>query len=114
VSTYIVNQGEIENEILRLSDLLEAQTHEYGQALNARAVAEADYRVQYARSFTKYRFEKLSEETSKQKATDEVGHLLVLRLSAEAKERFLEEQCRSLRAQLDAVRTLSANVRAQT
>lgn len=112
----ILSQMDIENEITRLSALLEEQTHEFGTVLSERARAEGEYRVEYARVFTTLRMgpNKMSEETCKQQATVDVGELLTRRLGAEARERYLEEQCRSLRSQLDAVRTLSANVRAQT
>lgn len=113
---YMVTQSDIENEILRLSSLLEEQTREYGRVLEEQAQAEAAYRISYATVFTSLRMgpEKLSEETCKQKATEDCREALSRRLAADAKARYLEEQCRSLRAQLDAVRTLSANVRAQT
>ena len=112
----MVNQADIEHEILRLSELLEEQTHEYGKVLQLSKEAEAAYRIGYARSFTSHRLggEKVSEETCKQLATQENADLLAHRLSAEAQERYLEEQCRSLRERLGAVRTLSANVRSQT
>lgn len=116
MASYMVTQGDIENEILRLSSLLEEQTREYGDRLKESSDHESAYRIAYARAFAQHRLggEKLSEETCKQLATSECSELLTARLASEAVTRFLEEQCRSLRAQLDAVRTLSANVRAQT
>lgn len=110
------SQLDIENEIIRLEGILEEVTDEFATACVDAAEAEAKYRVEYAKAFTRYRLgvEKSSEKTAEAQATVEVGELLAGRRSAEALQRGLEEKCRSLRSSLDAVRTLSANVRAQT
>lgn len=112
----VLTQAEIEKYITDISDDLDSATHAYGDALNASAEAEGNYRVEYAKAMTRLKFgeRKMSDEAAKQQATIECEELLHERLSKGAVERYLEERCRSLRARLDAVRTLSANVRAQT
>jgi hypothetical protein len=114
--TMVLSQADIEGEITRLSNILENTTEEFGKAIREAKQAEADYRIEYAKAFTTHRLgaDKVSEKTAEMMATVNVAANLRLRLSKEAIERYLEEKCRSLRAQLDAVRTLSANVRAQT
>lgn len=107
-------QLDIENEIIRLSGILEDTTDEFATACLDAAGKEATYRVEYAKAFARHRITGDSEKTSEANATVEVGELLGARRSAEALQRGLEEKCRSLRSSLDAVRTLSANVRAQT
>src|SRR5262245_39253084 len=108
------SQLDIENEIIRLEGILEEKTDEFAEVVVKAARAEATYRVEYAKAFARYRMAGDSEKTSEAKATIEAGELLMERRSKEAQQRGLEEKCRSLRSSLDAVRTLSANVRAQT
>ena len=107
-------QHDIENEIIRLSAILEDTTDEFAKIAVEAAGAEAHYRVEYAKSFARHRITGESEKTSEANATVECGELLKSRRGLEAQQRGLEERCRSLRSSLDAVRTLSANVRAQT
>lgn len=114
-----VTQVDIENEIVRLSDELEGATLDFKTQLEESAAATARYRVEYAKSWISHRWPKEgekanAEKTADQLATRDCGDLLLQRLDAEAQSRYLEERCRNLRAQLDAVRTLSANVRSQT
>jgi len=111
-----LTQLDVENEILRLSAQLESATYEFRDYLTAAARAEAAYRLEYARAFTRLRMgpDKLSEKTCDMRATVECGDLLAARLGADALSRSNEEICRSLRSRLDAVRTLSANIRSQT
>ena len=112
----MVHQGDIEAEILRLSDLLEEATGELATASEEAAHGEADYRVAYARAYLKSRsgHEKLTDKIREAEATVEVADELTVYKVAAAKQLGLQEKCRQLRAQLDAVRTLSANVRGQT
>ena len=108
------SQLDIENEIIRLEGVLEGTTDDFASIAIDAARAEARYRVDYAKAFARYRMNGDSEKTSEAKATVECAELLMERRSKEAQQRGLEEKCRSLRSSLDAVRTLSANVRAQT
>lgn len=110
------SQLDIEHEILRLEGLLEDTTDEFATVAQQAAAAEAVYRVNYAKAFVRYRLggERSSEKTAEAQSTVECENELKRRRSLEAQQRGLEEKCRSLRASLDAVRTLSANVRSQT
>lgn len=117
MSERLVHQGDIEAEILRISDLLERATGDLATAAEEAAEAEADYRVAYAKAF---RFAKgtedvkLTEKIREAIATIACDELLHRHKLGVARQLSLQEKCRQLRAQLDAVRTLSANVRGQT
>lgn len=115
----LVHQGDIEGEILRLSDTLEKATGQLADAAEHAAEMEADYRVAYAHEFyNPHRPEednaKLTEKLREALATIACDGILHRHKVAAAKQLSLQEKCRQLRAQLDAVRTLSANVRGQT
>lgn len=115
----LVHQEDIENEILRLSDLLETATNLLADVSEEAAEAEADYRVSYAHEFyspTRPDGDetKLTEKLRESLATIACDEILHRHKIAAARQLSLQEKCRQLRAQLDAVRTLSANVRGQT
>ncbi len=116
-----VTQDDVETEILRLSALLEHATGDLADASEAAANAEADYRVAYAHEFyspTRPDEEedppKLTEKLRESLATIACDELLHRYKVTAARQLSLTEKCRQLRAQLDAVRTISANVRGQT
>lgn len=108
------SQIDIEGEIIRLVGILEETTDEFASVSVRAAKSEAEYRVRYAKSFARHRLGGDSEKTAEANAVIECEHELLERRSLESQQRGLEEKCRSLRSSLDAVRTLSANVRAQT
>jgi hypothetical protein len=115
MTNVILSQLDIEAEISRLSGILEDRTQNYGDAIQEAATAEARYRVAHAKAFVRARIlEKLAERTADATATVECEELLLDRKAKEGLARALEEACRSLREQLGAVRTLSANIRSQT
>jgi hypothetical protein len=117
MTDFIVEPSWVEREIVRLSKLLEDATDALGEAAQQHANAEADYRFAYARAFLGAKAggddrltDRIREHQSNLTTTDEFR----ARRIAEAKQLHLQEKCRQLRAQLDAVRTLSANIRVQT
>lgn len=116
----LVYQEDIENEILRLSQILENATGELATVSEAAANAEADYRVLYAQvfynpdGFREPKVDKLTEKIREAVAIDVSSEELRRYKVGMARQLSLQEKCRQLRAQLDAVRTLSANVRGQT
>lgn len=111
-----VTQSWLEAEIVRLAGLLETATGQLATVSEEHANAEADHRFAYAQAFLKMRDgeEKITDKVREQRATAETTEEFRTRRIAEAKQMSLQEKCRQLRAQLDAIRTLSANVRAQT
>lgn len=111
-----LTQIDVEGEITRLSKILETATGMLATASEEAAVGEADYRIAYSKAF-------LNPPSGEEKLTEKIreSHALIVaeaelrryKLTA-AKQLALQEKCRQLRAQLDAVRTISANVRGQT
>ena len=101
-------QTDIEGSIQRLGDLLESATEDLAAASEAAAHAEVDYRQEFAEV---YLMNDGPEHLRSQMATRQCRELLRARYLSAAKRDSLQEKCRMLRAQLDAVRTVSANVR---
>ncbi len=102
---------EVEGELMRLCDLLETTTEELAYRAQAAAEAEANHKGRWASEF-------LSAEGTEQKRkaeADVVVHALFMqRKVTEGMYAATKEACGSLRAQLDALRTISANIRSQT
>ena len=109
----VISQGEIEERILRLCDQMDTTLDDYREVSEQRASAEADYKYAHSRA--------LIEQGSKSTvaAREAVAHL---RASTqyrewrllETRERACQQMLTSLRSQIDALRTLSANVRYMT
>ena len=106
--TNIVGPVWVENEIIRLSGLLEQQVLDLAYAASEAAEAEADYRFAHAQAFM------ASEGTGPAREAQAQIHVTETyrrRRMAEAKQLGLQEAGRSLRSRLDALRTIAANVR---
>ena len=102
-------QTDVENEIRRMVDELDnasvALAHEAVQA----SEAEHMYKVEYAKALLKQ-----SEGTVAQKeanALNEVSELYRDRLVKNALRDAAIEKCRNLRAQLNALQSINANIR---
>lgn len=113
----LLTQGEIEQQIMAISDALEEATDDYASASYEAALAEADYRREYARAMVHAADADgprvpVSEREARAllAVTDQHRAYKVLDARAESGKQALY----SLRARLDALRTLAANVRAQT
>jgi len=115
--TVPLTQGHIEQAIMALSDELEAETERYSDVADLAANAEADYKHAFAETLVR-----VAADPTVKRTADERRALADLRsadarrvwLIAEARRTASRETLLSLRARLDALRTLSANVRAQT
>jgi hypothetical protein len=103
-----ITQAEIEAEILRLSGMAEKVTHELRKRGEAAAEAEALYRREYAQAYL------ASEGTVGERdaqATLAVQDVYLERKRAEAILDAAKEAGRNYRAQLDALRSINANLR---
>lgn len=118
-----LSQVEIEAEIRRLSDELERQTDAFAGQCRATANAEADWKFALhralvevaARERPKKRDEKMTaDERASQAALDAGEDLYRLHRIAEETQRATQAALGTLRSRLDSMRTLAANVRAQT
>lgn len=116
----VLTQGDVERRIMELDDRLEVETLAYAERVEEAAIAEADWKGAFARSVVRLaataqpRTPEGSEATRKAKAEDENIGALRLYLIAEGRRSASRETLLSLRSQIDAVRTLAANIRSQT
>jgi hypothetical protein len=109
-------QAEVEARIQRVIEAMERHTEDYDDIAHEAAVAEADYRKERAMTL-------LAVITHGDKQTVGEREARVDAACAEAYKRHLtttaarnskREYLQTLRAHLDALRTLNASVRAQT
>lgn len=112
-----LTQGEVEEQILDLCDAMERETHAYDEVAHAAAVAEADYKLRLSRALISIANSGPARITAAERqARAEVTAAEELRIwkITEARRAACKESLLSLRARLDALRSLSANIRAQT
>lgn len=105
------NQMEVESEILRLSARLEAATDEYARLITLAAEAEVEHKKAHAKATLRS-----TEGTVAQRDAEAVlscVNEIVQRKMTEAVAGAQKELLHSLRAQLSALQTLAANIRAQ-
>jgi hypothetical protein len=117
-----LTQAGVEREIMRLSNAMEEATEELAKYADEAAVAEADYKVGYAKAVLKAgmrtdgtgRGGRLTEGDKEATAIVEVEQELRRRCVKDAHHQVAQEKLRTMRARIDALRTVSANIRAQT
>ena len=107
----VLTQAQVENEILRLSHRLENLTDELAARARAAAEAEANYKGRHA---TVYMATEGPIAERNARADIECHNLNALRLIAAGQYDSTKQACRSTETQLDALRTIAANIRAQT
>lgn len=116
-----LTQVGVEREIMRLSDAMETATEELAKHADEAAIAEVDYKVGFAKAILKAGLQqgsgrngKMTEGDKDATATVECEDLLRARIISEAKHEVDQEKLRTMRSRIDALRTVSANIRAQT
>lgn len=98
-------------EILRFVGLLEDRTDELAGRAQLAAESEANHKAMWAAEFLKAE----GTEAKRKAEADVATHKLYMtRKIEEGLYQSCKESCNSLRAQLDAMRSISANIRAQT
>lgn len=106
-----ISQIEIEEEIMRLMDLLEEETEAFERLAEDAAKKEALYKASWAKEYLAAKGSiKEREAWADYKLTSESYDWKISDALVKAKR----EKLTSLRTSLDALRTLSANVRHQT
>ncbi len=105
----MVSQVEIEENILRLSDLCEKATHEVRKRGEAKADARTEYAVEFAKA--RLRSERTTVGEREDEATVATAQLLKHKEFTEALFESAKEAGRNYRAQLDALRSINANLR---
>lgn len=116
----MLTQGDIEDEIQRLSDRLEELTDTYAVATDEAAVAEAEYRLAFWQTFLRHKdgvtdgkrgeSDKTCEGRATIAAADKFRRYKVTAARAES----VKSATYTTRTRLEALRTLAANVRSQT
>lgn len=112
-----ISPVDIEYQILDICDAIEAETEQYAQLSELSANAEAKYKLTFAKALVDMAAHHPSKMTvqEKQARADLISNddLRIFKI-AEARRASSKEGLLSLRARLDALRTLSANLRHQT
>lgn len=106
-----LTQVDVEQRIMHLCDELESQTHFYAEISTKRAEAESDFKFRYARTLVDQTAKApvaTKEAVAQLKASNEYRDWKLY----EAREKATQQALTSIRAQLDSLRTISANVRA--
>lgn len=116
VNRGLLTQGDIEHSIVALSDQLEEQTYMYAQLSDEAAEAEADYKLEAGRLLIGIASSGVKMTAPERQARVDVGCSESFRSwkLAEARRQSCKEALLSLRARIDAQRSLAANVRHQT
>ena len=109
-----ISQDEIEQEILRLSALLEEATDAFAVLAEDAAKKEANHKKSWAKSFLSSPDEYKTVKERESRAEWQNEATLYEYKIADAVARSQRERLLSLRESMGALRTLAANVRAQT
>ena len=105
-----ISQVEIENELMRLMDLLEQETEAFESLATDAAKKEALYKSNWAKEYLAAKGSiKEREAWADYKLSDESFDYKI----SEALVKSKREKLTSLRTSIDALRTLNANVRTQ-
>lgn len=104
-----ISQAFIESEIMRLSDLAEKVTQVLSQRARASAEADANYKRAHASAFLMAQGKTVGEREAQ--AALETDDEYTARKIAEALLLAAQEAGRNYRAQLDALRSINANLR---
>ena len=106
---------DIDRQILAIANALEGETERYAQVAELAATCEADYKVKAARVWvtTAAAGKGMTAGERQARADIAAGDELRAWKIAEARRAATKEALLSMRARLDALRTLAANVRHQ-
>lgn len=113
----LLTQGEVEEQIVAISDAMEHETARYAAIADAAATAEADYKLRVSRALIAIANSGPTRITAAERqARAEITAAEELRIwkITEARRQACKEALLTLRARLDALRSLSANIRSQT
>ena len=105
-----ISQVEIENELLRLMEMLEKETEEFEVLCIDLAKKESMYKLDWAKAYLSAKGPIKERETW---STYTLGEQLQDYMIAEGLVKAKREKLLSLRTSIDSLRTLNANVRVQ-
>lgn len=114
----LLTQAEVEAELQRLSGLLEERTEEYAIAVREHAEADVALKMLDAR----LKIQEANRDIDKKRTAAEKNAAVLLRSETEYHKAAITaaaaEGCKqalySLRAQINALQTISSNIRSQT
>jgi hypothetical protein len=106
-----ISQVEIEEEILRLTSMLEDETEVFQELIQRSAELEALFKSSWAKEYLSAKGSIKEREAWSDYRLEKESHDWKI---SEALVKAKREKLISLRTSIDALRTLSANVRAQT
>jgi hypothetical protein len=104
---------EVEQRIIQLCDVLDEETERFAELSAERAEAEADFKYRHSRAFIEQAGKvpvATKDAVAHMRAANDFRRFRLL----EARERATQSKLTSVRAQLEALRTIAANVRAST
>lgn len=109
-----LSQPEVESLLLDLGDRLETETEDYADACDDAATAEVAYKAANARAIVLLSSQKMTAQEREARAllrceAEHKTHRLALARQVRTKELLV-----TIRTRMDALRTISANVRGQT
>jgi hypothetical protein len=104
-----VTPAQVEAELARLSEKLEEKSDKLATLLESAATADVNYKLGHARQLLRAEGDTVSEREAE--AVLACADLLRERRHSEALADAAKESIRSLRTQLDALRSINANVR---
>jgi L-lysine 2,3-aminomutase len=112
----LLNQGQVENLIMQIADALDDTTHIYAEISDRAATAEADYKLRVARAVITLANTDTKMTAIERQARADIASAEELRTwkTLEASRQATKEHLLSLRARLDALRTLNASIRSAT
>lgn len=104
-----LNQINVESELVRLSQLAEKVTFEISERAREAAVADAEYKRVYAAAYLMTQGKTVGEREAQ--CSVETADEYMRRRIAEARLLAAQEAGRNYRAQLEALRSINANLR---
>jgi hypothetical protein len=112
----LLTQGDIERSIIAFSDQLEEQTYMYARLSDEAAEAEADFKLEAGKQLIGLIASGSKMTAQEKQARVDIACTNAFRIwkLAEARRQSCKEALLSLRARMDAQRSLAANVRHQT
>ena len=112
----LLTQGQTEQTILQICEDLEQETYLYAELSDSAATAEADYKLARSRSYVllSERHPKMTASEREMRADLNSAEQMRNWKLYEARRQATRESLISLRARLDALRSISANIRHQT
>lgn len=112
-----LTQAGVEERIVAISDDMETATEELARLSDIAAEAEVNFKVKWAQQILKAKAAgdgKSTVSDREAEATIATESELRARIISEARHSVQQDKLRTMRARLDALRTVSANIRAQT